>query len=901
MGEGWGDFVGASMSDDDAAGEYATGDWDKAIRHLPLTNFRYSYRNVEGTNSRRDQLPPDASDSEHVNHGGLPYIPFQVHDVGEMWSSTLWDMRELLIVKQNNSAIFFDGTRRMGGGTSFFVGYRPVQSVDTQHPINYRASFNTGNVATINPSQHIVRPGMVAAEIQTLGHRNGPLATAVSVGARLADTLVLRGMQIAPCNPSFVDMRDSMLLADSELTGGENRAVIWRAFASHGVGLLAASSNASADDSPGSQNTPVVVEDFNVPTGVTQCELLGPLAPPPFTLDVSVDNRVRLNIPAVTNGHTKIISRSEDADGPFVKIAEIPNATTVYDDNGLPGGEDFFYQVRVTRADNTIPVTPLANPDCVSGANTLSATVTGSTVIPDPVFSGVNLVDDLRDGSRLNVSWLPAISLTPANIVYDLYRVTEAAHGDGTQDTTFTPAVANRIAHGLTGTSYADVGLTLAQPYYYIVQARDTKGTPATADDRLDTNNTGNRVAKFNAPTVPLAGSAVFAMETFETAAASARFTVPLTESTTNPNQNSATFQRITVANLGGPSTGKMYAPDFSPGHELNGCTPDPAGTGCGGQSDFSVMIGGPAGLMLTSTSIMEFDNFINAEDRFDGGVIEISVGSPSFNATPFPDNTTTWDAGDYIIEGGYNSKLDGELPAGGFGSALQGRRAYAGVKQLHHVRIALANFAPGAIHNPSGLPVYIRFRMSSDVATANGINAGWIIDNLVINNLSCFVNVAAASTGATATASSTHTDRNYSPQGAIDGDRKGQDWENGGGWNDFTRGIWPDDWTVTFNGAQSIAEIRLYTLQNDFRNPQEPTPLTPADLYGISDFEVQTCNGATCTTIPVVGTVTGNDKAMRVFVLSTPVTATGVRIKVNNGRVHYSRIVEVEAFGCSP
>jgi hypothetical protein len=167
-----------------------------------------------------------------------------------------------------------------------------------------------------------------------------------------------------------------------------------------------------------------------------------------------------------------------------------------------------------------------------------------------------------------------------------------------------------------------------------------------------------------------------------------------------------------------------------------------------------------------------------------------------------------------------------------------------------------------------------------------------------VINNLLCLINIAL---GAEATASSTFVDRNYSPASAVDGERAGASWESGGGWNDGTRDVWPDHLQINFNESQTISEVRVYTLQNDFRNPVEPTPQTPADLYGIGDFEVQSCNGATCTTIPVVGTVTNNDKAMTIIVLRTPVQATGVRIKVNNGRVSCSRIVEVEAFGCPP
>jgi hypothetical protein len=39
-------------------------------------------------------------------------------------------------------------------------------------------------------------------------------------------------------------------------------------------------------------------------------------------------------------------------------------------------------------------------------------------------------------------------------------------------------------------------------------------------------------------------------------------------------------------------------------------------------------------------------------------------------------------------------------------------------------------------MHNPTGLPVRIRFRMVSDVASVPACNAGWFIDNLAINNL---------------------------------------------------------------------------------------------------------------------------------------------------------------------
>ena len=711
QGEGWSDYFADSLADDDAIGEYATGLFDIAIRALPLTNYRWSYGAVNGAvRSRRDGQPPD------VAVGAIPVV---VHWIGELWSSTLWDMRELMIMK-DPSGIFFDGSRRLGGGSSFYIGSRLVQSVDTKHPIDYRAAFNTGDPATIDPSQHIVRPELIATEIAQRGDRSGPLATAVGRAARLADMLVLRGLQLSPLNPSFVDSRDSILLADRELTGGENQAIIWRAFASHGVGVRATSTSGLADDIV-SQSAPVVVEDFTVPATVNECESLGPLQAPAFTVANLIKNTATININdgiRVRDAQSYVISRGASAEGPFVRIAEIPTITTVFrDDNGgqkLQVGQTFYYQVRASR-----------NPECVSPSTTRSVAIAIGdqvNISPAPIFNGVDQVTDPKQCNRLVVNWRPAASANPnANLVYDVYRANSVAPGDGTQDPAFAPSAANRIATGVTGTSYVDTGLSLGRVYYYIVQARDLN------NGRKDANNVGNMIVKFSAPT-STAVTPIFSLESFEGSSANTRFVPPLVDSAT-PNPAAPVFQRVAGIQVNGSPTSMMYAPDFSPSDGQ----PDPAGTGGGAPSDFSAVIGP---ITLTATSLMEFDHLIKAEAFFDGGVIEVALGAPVFDATPFPNNNTTFDVGNYIIEGGYNAKLDGTLEGVVIGSVLQGRRAYTGTKGFHHVRIALGSFAAGGLNNAAGLPVFLRFRMSSDVATAIGSGGGWYIDNLVINNM---------------------------------------------------------------------------------------------------------------------------------------------------------------------
>jgi len=909
QGEGWSDTIAQSLTDDDSIGEFVTGEIDKGIRTIPVTNFRWSYGAIDGRKlNRRDQMTADPVGAPGVGTGIPPTTPaFQVHHVGTVFSAMTWDMRELLIMKQKVNdtfpGVFFDGMRRAGNGTQFYVGERLLRSVDARHPIDYRAEFNTHAVVepaagstnpvpsvvpTINAQEHIVRPGLLEQEIAAQGGlRNGPLATAVARGARIADTLVLRGLQIAPCNPSIVDTRDGILLADKELTGGENRAVIWRAFASHGVGLNAASSHSGAATDQASSMVPVIVEDFAVPASVLACEQQGPLQAPSFSVANNTNNVVTVQISPVVGAAKYIVSRAENEAGPYVLVAET-TATTVNDNNngsGLPVGRTFFYQVRASRD---------AESNCVSGGNTQSVTINiGEVILPAPLFAGVDRVDDPQDGGRLVVSWKAATSVNPtAQIVYDVFRADTVAQGDGTQRASFTPTVANRVATNLTGTSYNNTGLQLGNVYYYVVQARDVNNSTK------DSNNAGNNVTKFNAVTVPGFGSSPFPRETFETSAASARFTPQLVESGGNPNQAAAAFQRVVGESLGGyGSAGKMYAPDFSPCHEAAPpatCTTALSG---GAASDYAAVIGPFTN--LTATSFLEFDHSFSQEANFDGGVIEISVGDPSFQgATPFANNATVFDAGNFIVEGVYNAPLDGALEAEQKGSPLQGRLAYTGAKALHHVRVALNDFAPGRTYNPQGLPVYVRFRNTSDVASVPGTDAGWYLDNVAIYNLACRINVAGSSAGATATASSTYTSRNYTPGGAIDGDRLGINWEAGGGWNDETRGVWPDSLEVAFKGAQTISEIRVYTLQDNFRSPSEPTPGMLATQYGLIDFDVQAWNGTAWVTVPG-GAIRGNDRVLRSVAFPETMTSK-IRINVLNARANFSRIVEVEAFGCA-
>jgi extracellular elastinolytic metalloproteinase len=80
-------------------------------------------------------------------------------------------------------------------------------------------------------------------------HRDGEVWAAAlwdlrqTLGAAIADRLVLQGMKFTPCSPSFLNARDGILMADQNLNGSANRCTIWTVFARHGMGVSAQGNN----------------------------------------------------------------------------------------------------------------------------------------------------------------------------------------------------------------------------------------------------------------------------------------------------------------------------------------------------------------------------------------------------------------------------------------------------------------------------------------------------------------------------------------------------------------------------------------------------------------------------------------------------------------------------------
>jgi len=172
-----------------------------------------------------------------------------------------------------------------------------------------------------------------------------------------------------------------------------------------------------------------------------------------------------------------------------------------------------------------------------------------------------------------------------------------------------------------------------------------------------------------------------------------------------------------------------------------------------------------------------------------------------------------------------------------------------------------------------------------------NNASASAVLSQVV--NASGSINVALAANGAVASASSTYSG-NFPVSAIINNARTGANWGVSGGWNDSTGSIYPDWVQINFNGTKTIDHVVVYTVQDNYASPVEPTDTMTFSLYGITAFTVQGWSGSAWVDL---GSVSGNNLVKRTVNFSA-YTTNRIRIKVTASLAGYSRITEVEAWG---
>ncbi|UZT96157.1 T9SS-dependent M36 family metallopeptidase [Chryseobacterium fluminis] len=92
--------------------------------------------------------------------------------------------------------------------------------------------------------------------VEKYGYNSDVTASATSGNAK-ALQIVMDGLKLQACDPSFIDGRDAILQADALGNAGQDKCMIWDAFAKRGLGVNA---SAGASDAANDQT-----EDFSIP------------------------------------------------------------------------------------------------------------------------------------------------------------------------------------------------------------------------------------------------------------------------------------------------------------------------------------------------------------------------------------------------------------------------------------------------------------------------------------------------------------------------------------------------------------------------------------------------------------------------------------------------------------
>jgi parallel beta-helix repeat protein len=288
-------------------------------------------------------------------------------------------------------------------------------------------------------------------------------------------------------------------------------------------------------------------------------------------------------------------------------------------------------------------------------------------------------------------------------------------------------------------------------------------------------------------------------------------------------------------------------------------------------------------GLMLTN-AVNTSPNILfklNSVTDFIRGAFNETPAVPDFECNNFAGNTT----GVYLSSNATNGLIahNNNITGNGFGMQNDG----PAIVNAQGNWWGTAN-GPGPVGPGSG-----------DKVSTNVDYSNWLTST---SNCPppCPTNVARSSYGATAVASSEYN-ASFPASGVIDGEHDGNNWGSGGGWNDRTRGVFPDNVQINLNVTQTLDAIDVYTLKDQPNNGSTVGDFTTFNSYGITDFDVQYWNGSAWVTVPG-GSITGNNRVKRRFSFSTPITTDRIRVLVNSSAdLLFSRVVEVEAFSCSP
>jgi hypothetical protein len=214
----------------------------------------------EYTHGLSNRLVIDATGNSTLGGG-------QAGSMGEAWSD--WYAMDFLVGQGNFVDTSADGDLRVGeyvGAGQDLIRTQPMDCpVGSTSPKCHGTAGAGPGGYTYGDFGKIIGRAEVHADGEIWGETLWDLRNAL--GQMTTEGIVTRAMELSPSNPSYLDMRNSILEADLVDNNGANHDAIWHVFANRGMGFFAAAVDGD-DLAP--------AEDFSMPpTGKPDGEIRG--------------------------------------------------------------------------------------------------------------------------------------------------------------------------------------------------------------------------------------------------------------------------------------------------------------------------------------------------------------------------------------------------------------------------------------------------------------------------------------------------------------------------------------------------------------------------------------------------------------------------------------------------
>ncbi len=367
--------------------------------------------------------------------------------------------------------------------------------------------------------------------------------------------------------------------------------------------------NVTSDGVPGSGTS--TDQDFALVV-YNSCATAGAV---PTGVTATVNGPNRIDVAWALNGAASYaVYRSTTSGGPYTLLAQGLTASP-YADTTVSGGQRYYYVVR--------------SKACGESANSTEASALATGVCTYlPTFGGLATATGANQAiCTNNLAWTAATAGCGGTISYSVYRSTTSG---------FVPAAGNRVATGVTGTSYSDAGgLTSGTTYYYVVRAVETSGV---------THEETNTVQRSATAWGPLQGGTSFVDDFDGSRPSNPTAWWSVTGATTNIAQLTAgcRYQSATKAYRIGA-----------------------ASTACGGNYPASattnLVLGGTTGFAIAGAAVgpeLSFYIWYDIESGYDQAYLSYNLTGPSGAWTAIGDSASA--TAPYISTGGYDSVVDG-------------------------------------------------------------------------------------------------------------------------------------------------------------------------------------------------------------------------------------------------